>query len=173
VGALLVCVLLFFGLGAGISLTAAGTEDMDRLASNLGSEFPHALNIGINVTDPPGTLYNFTQFSVSKAGGRRIDLDCGWVLFREQGGDLNVSVGNFMGSRQTFGIEIDGSQENIQADDMAINSSLFTVSGHKFNATITVASSTTGAELLLNKTSLYMKMSLSRGGNVLKKEILA
>jgi hypothetical protein len=173
IGGLLVCVLLFFGLGAGISFAGSSTGDMDRLADNLAGELPRALNIGINATDAIGVVHNFTVFSKARAGAGGIGLDCFWLIFQEQGGDVNVSVGNFLGSLKTFSVDIDGSAENIQAADGAVNSSLFSVSGYKFNATITVDGGTAVAEMILNKTSMYFEMSLAREGNLLKKEILA
>ncbi len=63
IGALFICALLFFGITPMITITDSPTLDMDMISGNLMKELPHALNIGINNSNPLETLHNFTDFS--------------------------------------------------------------------------------------------------------------
>ena len=173
IGALFICVLLFFGTGFDISMTRTETEDMKRFSENLLGEVPHALNIGINITDPIGVLYNFTVFSIESAKERRMELKCFWVVFSEDGGDVNVTVGNFLGQSKGFGINVSGDYKNLQTGGAGTNSSIFSAPGYKFNVTIGVDGETSRAVLLKNKTSIYLDISLERDSDVVKKELLA
>jgi len=173
IGALFICILLFFGLSPDISISRTETEDMLIVAENLETEFPHALNIGVNSSDPVGTLYNFSLFSIGAAGNRRINLTSFWLVFLEGDGNVNVSAGNFMGSAKNFVINISGVSKNLYVDSGSVNSTLFSVSGYKFNVSIVVDNELTEATLLFNKTSIYSMLSLERGENIVRKEILA
>jgi hypothetical protein len=173
VGGLLVCALLFFGMGAGMSMSRSSTTDMQRMADNVAREVPRALNIGINSSDPVGVLENFTAFWMGIAGGRRMGPSCYWAVFRPDGDYVNVSVGNFLGSTADFGVNVSDDYDVIQVTDGSVGSSLFTASGYSLNATVTVGGGSSGAVLLRNKTSVIGEVSLERGGNILKKEILA
>ena len=173
IGALLICSLLFFGMGPGTRITETTTADMDRFGENLAKELPHALNIGVNASDPAGTVQNFTEFSRDALEKHGIDLKCYWLVFMPDGGNVNVSVGNFMGSGKTFGINVSGNFKYVYAADGTVNSSLFSVSGYKFDVTIGVDDWLTEKRMLTNKTGIYSLISLERGDGVVRKEILA
>jgi len=173
IGALFICILLFFGMGPQISITRTATGDMNMLGKNLQKEMPHALNIGINSSDQLGILHNFTLFSIDAVKKRRIDPGCYWLVFQPGGGQVNVSAGNFMGSPKTFEINLSGVTEDLYVDPGAINSTLFSVSGYTFDVTILVDDESAAFTLLTDKTSVYGSLTLERAGNVVRKEILA
>lgn len=173
IGALFVCVLLYFGIGPTMDVSGTGSDDMNRLARNLQKEFPHALNIGINGSAPIQTLRNFTLFSISSLEEGRIDLTCHWLVFRYAGDQVNVSVGNFLGSPEVFYVNVSGTAKGIYAGDGMVNSSLFPVAGYTFDASVTVDGETDRFTMLTNKTSIFSELTLSRSGNVIRKEILA
>jgi hypothetical protein len=173
IGGLFICVLLFLGMGPQVGITRTGTDDMDRLGRNLEKEMPHALNIGINGSDPVGVLCNFTGFSLSVAQGRRMNATSYWLVFRPVGGEVNVTAANFMGSPLGFVINVSGVAKGLYADHSSVNSTTFSVSGYTYDAEVTVDGESAAFTLLTNKTSIYGIMTLERAGNVVSKEILA
>jgi hypothetical protein len=173
IGALLICLLLFFGLPPEISMESTAAEDMNFFSGNMQKEIPHALNLGLNGSDPLGTLYNFTGFSMSRATDLRMNMTCYWVVFMQQGSDVNVTAGNFMGSPRTFGIEVDGNRKYLQVAHDEVNSTTFAVSGYTFKVIINSGEDSKEATLLTNKTSVYSVISLDRRGSTVRKEILA
>ncbi len=173
IGALFVCVLLFFAMGPMINIASTGTGDMERLGLNLQAEMPHALNIGINGSAPIGVLRNFTLFSMSAVSGHRIDPACYWVVFEPLPGQVNVSAGNFMGSPLDFEINVSGVAKVLHAEDGTVNSTTFAVPGYSCDVTVTADGEPAAMTLLTNKTSMYGSMTLERAGNVVRKEILA
>jgi hypothetical protein len=173
IGAVFICALLFMGLSPVMRVTEAPADDMGFLAENLRKELPHALNIGINSSDPLGVLCNFTDFSRNALTGRGIDLDAMWVVFIPGDGSVNVSVGNFMDTQKTVGINVSGTYSELSVDPDAVNSDIFTVTGFTYDAVLTVDGEATPATLLSDKTSIYSAISLERGENVVRKELLA
>ncbi len=173
IGAVFICVLMFFGISPAIQLTDVPSEDMGFLAENLQEELPRALNIGINSSDSLGTLYNFTGFSGDILSGRGIDLYVLWVVFEPCDGEVNVSAGNFMGEQKTVGINVSGTYSGLSVDSDAVDSDVFAISGYTFDAEVTMDGETMQAELLSNKTSIYSFISLERGEHVVRKELLA
>jgi hypothetical protein len=173
IGALFVCTILYFGIGPTLDVAGPESQDMGRLALNLQKEFPHALNIGINGSAPLETLRNFTFFSAASLEEGRIGLTCYWLIFRDAAGKVNVSAGNFMGEPLIFHVNVSGVSMGIYADEGEINSSAFSVPGYSYDASVTVDGERSGFTLLTNKTYIYSELTLTRSGNVVRKEILA
>jgi hypothetical protein len=173
IGAVFICALLFFGIAPSIRVTNPHSDDMDFLAANLQREMPHALNTGINSSDPLGVLYNFTEFSENALSGRGIDLGAVWVVFIPGGGTVNVSAGNFMDSAETVGINVSGTYNDLYVGSGAVNSTTFDISGYTFYAEVTADGEDMKATMLSNKTSIYSVISLERGEKVVRKELLA
>ena len=173
IGALFVSVLLFMGMSPYVGITRTGTDDIERLGSNLAKEFPHALNIGINSSDAIGTLFNFTDFSISAAGKRRIETTCYWLVFRPGSSGLNVSAGNFMGGPLSFLIDVGGTVKALDVGTSSVNSTTFSVGSDSYNASVTLDGETSSFTLLTNKANIIGVITLDRAGNVISKEILA
>jgi len=173
IGALFICILLFFGMPINVSITKAETDDMSRISDNLAAELPHALNLGINGSGPVETLMNFTEFSIDAAGSHGINMTCFWLVFTDNGTTINVSGGNFMGSPKTFSINISGATKDLYVGGGSTNWTTFSPSGYAFNVSVTVDGDVSGGTMLRNKTSIYSRLSLERGRNLVRKEILA
>jgi hypothetical protein len=173
IGALFVCILLFFGMVPIINIARTDTGDMERLGLNLQREMPHALNVGINGSAPIGVLRNFTAFSLGIVSGHRIDPAFYWVVFQPLPGQVNVSAGNFMGSSLDFAINVSGVTKVLQAANGTVNSTTFAVTGYTFDVTVTADGESAAMTLLTNKTSMYGSLTMERAGNVVRKEILA
>jgi hypothetical protein len=173
IGALFICILLFFGMSPQVNIIRAGTADMEWVGKNLQKEFPHALNIGINKSEPVSVLYNFTLFSIDAVEQGRTDLDCHWLVFRREAGQVNVSGGNFMDSPLNFDLNVSGVSKTLYVENGTVNSTMFPVSGYTFDVTVLIEGESASFTLLANKTSIYGGLELERGGNLVRKEILA
>jgi hypothetical protein len=161
------------GLPPAVRLSGTPSGDMRRLAYNMEKEMPHALNIGMNSSDPAGTLQNFTLYSQGAALSKGIDMDCLWVAFVPAKSGLNVTAGNFMDSYETVGINVSGTYKELYVPNGTRNSTTFGVSSYSFNVTVSHSGAAGSATMLTNKTSLYSFVSLERGENVVRKEIYA
>jgi hypothetical protein len=173
IGAIFICVLLFFGIAPTIQITESTADDMTMLADNLQKEMPHALNIGINSSDPTGTLYNFTEFSENAVAERGVDLDVFWVVFSPMEDSVNVSAGNFMDTARTIGVNVSGTYKDLYVGTDAVNSTVFAVTGYTFEVRLGIDGEETRATLLSNKTSIYSAISMERGDDIVRKELLA
>lgn len=173
VGSLFICVILFFGTGLRFGISETGTADMNQLGTNLQNEMPYALNIGINESDPAGTLAGFTIFSINAIEQRRINVSLYWVVFEPLDGMVNVSVGNFMDSQKTFSIGVNGVEKDIGVEPGSVSSDTFPVTGVVYDAGIQLPGESASLTLLFNKTSMYGSLELFRADNAVRKVIIA
>jgi len=173
IGALIICVLIFFGLPLGIDLVTTGSDDLSGIAGNLETEFPHALNTGINRTAPVATLHNFSLASKDYCLARMADFRTLWVVFEYDNGDFNVTAGNFFGESKTVTVNISGDVRDITVPQGSENSTLFSTAGSRFSTGVSLDGDTTEFVLVANKTSFFCTLSLGRGGDIVKKQILA
>ncbi|UCD03099.1 MAG: hypothetical protein JSV63_00475 [Candidatus Aenigmatarchaeota archaeon] len=173
IGAIFICVLLFFGISPTIQITGSPSTDMEMIAENLRKEFPPALNIGINSSAPLMTLQNFTTFAKNRVLDRGVDLDVLHVVFIPSNGSTNVSVYNSMDVAKVIGVNVSGTHRDIEANLDTLNYSIFTVPVYGFNLTLNIDGDETYSFLLSNKTSIYSLISLERGDDVVRKELLA
>jgi len=173
IGSLLICILLFFGFPPEVAVRSGSSGDLDFLASNLASEFPRALNAGINASSPAAVLGNFTVFSRQAALARGINLTCLWLVFERHGASMNVSAGNYMGHPVTVGINLSGAYAAVYAGADAVNSTAIGISGYWSNLTVAVGQVSARGALLHNKTSVYASFYVTRGDDTVRIEILA
>ena len=173
VGAIFICALLFFGIAPTIRVTDSPSADMELTAENLAKEYPHALNIGINSSAPLQTLYNFTVFSESNLLDRGIDFNILWIVFRPLDGSTNVTIYNAMDSSKVVGVNVSGTYTDIEAPLNNFNNSVYSVPVYGFNFSVTIDGDETEGFAISNKTSLYSLISLERGTNLVRKELLA
>ena len=96
-----------------------------------------------------------------------------WLILEEDGGSLNVTAGNYLGMASTFGINISGDYQDIQVGAGSTNSSLFTVSGYNYTATLDTGSVSLVAMFPFNKTSLLCSVTLTRDDDIVRQYIVA
>jgi len=173
IGAVAICLLLFFGLSPVVRLTETTSGSIEKVAENIEYELPHVLGLGLNSSDSAGTMINFTNYAISVAEGRGADTELLWVLFEPSISDVNVTAGNFMDSSKALGINVSGTYDTLYVDIQTQNSTNFTVAGYTFDLEIHIDGDLFAAEVLTNKTSLYSLISVSDGDNSVRKEILA
>lgn len=173
IGAIVVCLLLFFGLSPIVRLTETGSGSIEEVSDNIGYELPHALGLGVNASDAAGTMMNFTAYALSTSEDMGADVECLWVIFEPFQGSVNVTAGNFMDSAKTLGINVSGTYGTLYVGTGTQNSSTFATPGYTFDLEVTVDGDAFGAEVLTNKTSIYSLIYVSSGDNSARKEILA
>lgn len=173
IGALMVCIAMFFGLPPEIGIASTYSDDMAAAGGNLGAELPHAMNLGINGSGAVPTLVNFTSYAKQTLAARRMSIESFWVVFESEGSTLNVTVGNFLGSERTFYIDVSGSPVAMTAGDGQTNSTILSVSGPVLNVTVSAGGSERAFVIPAGKSSLYSEVTLRRGGDAARKEILA
>jgi hypothetical protein len=173
IGAVLICMLLYAASVPLITVQGRPPEDMGALSDNMEAEMPHALNIGINSSSPAGTLISFCNFSRSAASSRGIDLSAVFVVFESTGSGTVATAGNAAADDATVGLDVDGTHVELTVPAGSVSSAQFPAAGEHFDVTVETDAGTYGATLPANKTSMYCALSLSRGGTVIGKEILA
>jgi hypothetical protein len=177
-GAILICSLFFMGLPRFAPIIKQPSGDIAYLSSNLQSELPHALNLGLNESDPIDRLTNFTHFLETKLQERNINYTSMWLIIQNQSStDLNVTGGNFLGEDVSISINVtDGSGSTVNGLILlngSTNSTTFSSVDPEFNITITFADQEESAEMPRDKTGLYAYYRLTRDDDVIKNLVFA
>ena len=174
-GALLLCTAFFLALPAQVTLTGTPTSDMERLASNIGSEIPRALNLAILEDGTPDRLGDFSSFLRQSTRDRYLTLESLWVATvpDPDTGDLEVYAGNWLGGPVTASVTIDGDEETFALSDEEIESEVFSDPGSEFTLQVSFGGRTWSAGVARDKVNLYSYLSLSRGENTIVRDISA
>ncbi|MFH0956554.1 MAG: hypothetical protein V1813_01685, partial [Candidatus Aenigmatarchaeota archaeon] len=147
--------------------------DVRTLSENMAAEMPRALNIGINSSDPSGTLISFCNFSRSTAETRGLDMEAVFVIFEASPSGISASAGNAAGEDATVGIDVSGTYRELTVPAGMVNSTAFAAGGENFDVSVSVDGETSYVTIPSNKTSLVATVTLSRGDTLIRKEILA
>jgi len=172
-GAFLLCALFYMGIPKSSQLTASPTYDLIYISNNLGKEIPNALNLGLNESQPIEHLENFTRFVRRVMLAHSTNFTVLWIVTENiSTNDLNITVGNFLGSNKTLNITIGASSINITAPDNTTNSTSFgSDPGTEFNMTILFDSQNRTVEWQRDKLNIYALIQLKRGNNIQKREV--
>jgi hypothetical protein len=172
-GALLLCTAFFLALPAQVTLTGTQTRDIERLADNLESEIPRALNIAMLEDGSPDNLGDFTQFLRQSTRDRYLTLESLWAVTipDPETGDVEVYAGNWLGRPVTLSLTMDGSTENLAINDGETGSEVFYGAGSDFTLEVCFEGRAWSARVARDKVNLYNYLSLSRGENSIVREI--
>jgi hypothetical protein len=173
VGAIVVCMLLYAGLAPFSAVQGKPAQDIKMLSDNMEAEMPHALNIGINASDPAGTLISFCNFSRATATLRGLDMQAAFVVFESSPSGIAATAGNAAGEDATIGVEVSGDYRELTVPAGSTSSTVFPAGGESFDVSVSAGGETSYATIPSNKTSLVATVILSRGDTVARKEILA
>ena len=160
--------VLMFYIGISVfyapSYTTQGIgEDVSNLFKNIENEYPRAFNFGLNASSPVQTLVDFTGFADSMASGKGVSMRALWVVTENAGGDVNVTVGNFMGYDSDFILNVSGSINTLNVENGKTGSSLFSSPPNEFELRLNF--NTTEKNLLLEKrkSNLYLILEMGKG----------
>jgi len=176
-GAILICSLFFIGLPRFTPLIKQPSSDLPYISSNLQSELPNALNIGLNGSAMLDTMTNFSHFLETKLRGRKINYTSLWLVMHNQSSGVNVTGGNFLGEEITISINItDGSGSTVESliiPKGTNNSTLFSSVENTYNITIAFSDQEESESYPRDKVSLYAFYRLTRSNDVIKNHIFA
>jgi hypothetical protein len=165
-------IAFYIGISSYISPGFSGIESSGiiYLQKNIEDEYPKVLNLGLNESKPITNLVNFTLFVQNVTKSRGMDLSVFWLVSRNVGDDLNVTLGNFLGDPINVAVNISGDIKALNISDKSIRSFLFSSPPSEFNLTINF--NTTERNLLLEKykVSMYFFLELEEGDNVFRSE---
>jgi hypothetical protein len=175
VGAILVCSLFFAGLPKFAPIISQPSGDLTYISSNLNGELPHALNIGLNDSDPIGRMENFTHFLERSLLDRNINFTSLWLVVENQSSNLNVTGGNFLGEDVAVTINVtDSSGSTVQPLVLlngTVNSTTVSSVDQAYNITVTFFDQEESAEYPRDKVSLYAFYRLTRGDDLIQNHV--
>ncbi len=176
VGAFFLILLFYMGISAYLSPSYVSTstrEGISDLFENIESEYPRAFNFGLNGSEPVKTLVNFTDYAIDIMKGRGLGLEVLWLVTENSSGDLNVTVGNFLGYYTTFTLNVSGDVKEFGIGNGDTDSLLFTSPPSEFGLGLNF--NTTEKNLLLEKykANLYSVLGMRKGEDMITGEIKA
>jgi hypothetical protein len=171
-GALLLASLFFIGLPMTGYVIRPVSGDFEYLAANLDREFPRALNIALQ-SGSVESLGGFSTFLENQVGQKNADFRNLWVVAEGSGGSVNVTVGNFLKKDITIVLNASNTIEMIYMPSGTMDSVTFMGVSSPFVFSVTSPESSREMVLQRDKANLYVFYSISRGGDVLRKEIVA
>ena len=171
-GAVLVCMLFFVGLPLYGPQLQAYRNDLSFVSSNLESEFPKALNLGVKAGSGTGSLVDFSRFTGTTLSGQNVKFQSLWVVTEPQPLGVQVTVGNFMGQNQALSITVDGNSQNLDVPDNSTESRFFS-SPESFQISINFPGHSKTATWVRNKVNLYAFTETARGTDIVAEEVEA
>lgn len=143
-------------------------SDLPYLAANLQRELPHALVLGENQSSGVPVLVNFTRFAQRVLEERAVEFRPVWVVAQNASGDLNVTVGNFLGANETVTVNVSGSAVGVQVASNGTNSTVFSAPPEAFVASVAFRDQNESMRWQRDKVSFYGFVNLTRFGQNLQ-----
>lgn len=171
-GALLLASLFFIGLPITGYIITTASDDLNYFSLNIESEFPHALNLVIDDGDIE-KLSDFSTFIDNQLTQRNAVFKNLWVITEGQGNDVNVSMGNFLDEDITIVLNISNTIEMLFMPSGSVDSVMFYGVPARFTLRVTFPEVDRELDFQRDKINLFSFFSLSRGDDVLRKEVVA
>jgi hypothetical protein len=170
--------LLVFYLGISVYLSPsfaspAIRDETSGLFENIENEYPRVANLGLGSSNPVAALADFSGIAVNAAEAHGASLEVLWIFMQNASDDLNVTVGNFLGSALNVTLNVSGEVKEILVSEGQTNSTLFTSPPSEFE--LRANFNTAEKNLLLEKykASLYIFMEMRKGDDVITGEAKA
>ncbi|MCX6817618.1 MAG: hypothetical protein NTU57_02050 [Candidatus Aenigmarchaeota archaeon] len=176
IGAFLILLLFYIGISTFFApaYSQKGIKgEMANFFSNVRDEYPAALNLGLNSTGGAQALVNFTGIVVNASKSRGATLATLWILTQNSSDNLNVTIGNYMGTALNVTLNVSDSLSTLEIGDGETASVVFAspLSELAFRASF----NTTEKNLLLEKykTNLYVFLDMRKGSDKITGETVA
>ncbi|MBN2042257.1 MAG: hypothetical protein JW754_00460 [Candidatus Aenigmarchaeota archaeon] len=164
--------IILFYIGISVYLSPPGisetlSNDIDFIINNIENEYPVAFNLGINESDGPGRVINFTIFARNLLKERNIEL-YSMIFFTEStGSNVNVTVANFLEEPEYVSVGISGDDRILYVQNGSVNSTIFTDPADIF--TLDIIFNSIQKNLLLGKykSNLYFYTELKKGYDII------
>lgn len=171
-------VLLLFYMGISTFFAPAYTQkgirgEMSNFFSNVRDEYPVALNLGLNSSGGAQALVNFTGIVVNASKSRGASLAALWILTQNASDDLNVTIGNYMGTALNVTLNVSDAMSTLEIGNGETASVIFVSPPSEF--AFQASFNTTGKNLLLEKykTNLYVFLEMRKGSDKITGETVA
>lgn len=166
-GAVLMITIFFIGsVSTREVFVSLPDADLPYITTNLMAEYPKALNLGSNSSGGVEAVINFSGFVNSSLSERYIKFHSLWVVTQNSSTDLNVTVGNWLGSSQEVSLGIGATSSTLSIPPSGINYTTFSAPGTNFTLTINFSENNGSLYTWRDKTSMYLYINLSRGDNM-------
>jgi hypothetical protein len=170
--AILLASLFFVGLPITGNMVGTVSEDLDLLSGNIASEFPAALNRVLPSGDL-GRMGDFSLFLEGQLEQRNADFANLWLVTQPDGGGLNVTLGNYLGEDITVAVNVSDNLQMLYMPSGTMDSLYFASVPQDFPLRVGFADVDRHLQLERDKVNLYAFFSISRGSELLRKEVIA
>jgi hypothetical protein len=171
-GAVLLASLFFIGLPMTGYVVKPISGDFEYLSGNIAAEFPRALNLALKAGSTE-SLGCFSTFLENQVGQKNAYFKSLWVVAEGSGGNVNVTVGNYLKRDITIVLNISNVIEMIYMPSGTMDSVTFTGVSSPFVFRVISPESDREMVLQRDKANLYAFFSISRGEDMLRKEVVA
>lgn len=176
IGAFLFLMLFYLGISAYMAPSyshSAIKGETENLFANIRDEYPVALNLGLNSTGGAAALFDFSLVAINATRSRSASLKALWILTENASDDLNVTVGNFMGTAINVTLNVSGSMSDLEIADRSAESVLFGSPPSEF--TLLASFNTTEKNLILEKykANLYVILEMGKDKDKIIGETIA
>ncbi len=170
-GAILLASMFFIALPMTGYVIKTVSEDLDYISDNIENEFPRALNL---IADSDiERLKDFSVFVDNQITQRSADFKNLWVVTKPEGGDVNITVGNFLDEDINIALNVSNTIEIMFMPSGTTNSVMFYNVPSQFVLRVTFPGIDKELKFQRDKINLYSFFSISRGENIVKKEMVA
>ncbi len=180
-GAILLIILFFIGLPITKPVLNSPSEDLPYISRNVQSEFPRALNLGLNHSSEHHSMGDFTLFFNRTLADHSVRFKALWIYTKNHTTGVNLTIGNYLGSGTTVSLSASSVEselptsatERVFVHHNGTNTTLLLGTGSPFNLTISFNSVSSTVELLRDKVNLYMFFEINRGEDLVREEFTA
>lgn len=175
-GALILVLMFYVGMVPLLSPSYSGPEIRDVISDlfdNAEREYPKAFNIGMNSSGAAETLANFTAFIKNAAVGRSASMHVLWVVTENMSGDLNLTVGNFLGYAANVTLNVSGDVRTLGVQDGGTESAVFASPPSEFGLVLNFNTTENNVLLEKYKANLYAVLEIRKGDDRVMGEIKA
>ncbi len=172
-GAILLSVMFFIGLPSAVNLVTPDLSDMEYLSENMEREIPVVINL--DISDGTGTshLEDFSSFLRSKMAERNINLSLFWIYSEPSGTDIITTTGNYMGKEESVTLTLNSDDRSFSVSDSSTNEETFGGTGTSPTLEVGFSATEKTMNITRDKHNLYCYLSLSRGNELIIREIVA
>jgi len=171
-GAILLSTLFFIGLPSAVNLVTKDVSDMEYLSENIEKEIPMAMNLDINDVSGTSHIEDFSSFLISKMAERNIGLSLFWVYTKPTETGVDVTAGNYMGQEESISITVNSDIRTSSVSHSTTNEETFSGTGESTNLGIVFSATNKDIPIKKDKHNLYCYISLSRGTELIVREII-
>ena len=171
-GAILLASLFFVGLPITGYMTKTVSDNLNQFSDNIEAEFPKAMNLAIDAgnIERLGEFSTFIDYQLSQRNTQFRNL---WLSTEGIGNDVNITMGNYLDQDITIILNISDTIQMVFMPAETIDSVEFVNVAEQFTLRMTFPEIDRELNMQRDKINLYSFFGISRGDDVIRKEVLA